>query len=182
MADRYDVVIVGGRCAGSPLAALLAARGVSVALVEQATFPREVMCSHGFEADALAFLDRLGGSDALRGSGARFVLRFDGRSEDVRWRVRWPQRPGDIGGIASVRRSVLDEILVGAAREAGATVQMGAKVTELVREAGRVRGVRVTGPDGEHELHTRLVVGADGRPVDGRAARRRSPVQRDAQS
>src|SRR3954453_2192621 len=157
MAERYDVVIVGGRCAGSPLAALLARRGVSVAVVEQATFPREVMCSHGFEADALAFLDRLGVSDALRASGARFVLRFDGRSEDVRWRVRWPQRPGDIGGIASVRRSVLDEILVGAAREAGATVQMGAKVTDLVRERGRVCGVRL----GERELHSRLVVGAD---------------------
>src|SRR3954469_13312575 len=159
MADRYDVVIVGGRCAGSPLAALLAARGVSVAVVEQAAFPREVMCSHGFEADALAFLDRLGVSDRLRAAGARFVLRVDGRSEDVRWRVNWPQRPGDVGGIASVRRSVLDEILVDAARAAGATVLMGAKVTELVREGGRVCGVRL----GERELRSRLVVGADGR-------------------
>src|SRR5690242_7447991 len=121
------------------------------------------MCSHGFEADALAFLDRLGLSERLRAAGARFVVRVDGRSEDVRWRVHWPQRPGDIGGIASVRRSVLDELLVGAAREAGATVLMGAKVTALVREAGRVSGVRVSGAGGERELRARVVVGADGR-------------------
>jgi flavin-dependent dehydrogenase len=156
----YDVVIVGARCAGSPLAALLARRGVSVAVVEQATFPREVMCSHGFEADALAFLHRLGVSERLRAAGARFVLHVDGRSEDVHWRVDWPQRRGDIGGIASVRRSVLDEILAGAAREAGATVRMGRKVTELLRDGGRVTGVRV---EGDEELHARLVVGADGR-------------------
>ncbi len=155
----YDVLIVGARCAGSPLAALLAARGVSVAVLEQATFPREVMCSHGFEADALAFLDRLGVTDRLRAAGARFVRRVDGRSEDVNWRVSWPQQPGDIGGIASVRRSVLDEILVDAAREAGATVRMDAKVTDLLRERGRVCGVRI----GEEELRARLVVGADGR-------------------
>src|SRR4051794_4966873 len=121
------------------------------------------MCSHGFEADALAFLDRLGVSEELRAAGARFVLRFDGRSEDLRWRVRWPQRPGDIGGIASVRRGVLDEILVGAARRAGATVEMGTKATALLHEAGRVSGVRVTGPGGERDVHARLVVGADGR-------------------
>jgi flavin-dependent dehydrogenase len=163
MPARYDVVIVGARCAGSPLATLLARHGVSVAVMEQAAFPREVMCSHGFEADALAFLHRLGVSERLREAGARFVVRVDGRSEDVRWRVDWPQRPGDIGGIASVRRSVLDAILVGAARDAGATVRMNAKVTSLLRDGGRVTGVRVEGAAGEEEVRARLVVGADGR-------------------
>ena len=33
MVDRYDVVVVGARCAGSPLAAHLADGGMSVALV-----------------------------------------------------------------------------------------------------------------------------------------------------
>src|ERR1700709_1074952 len=131
MTERYDVVIVGARCAGSPLATLLARRGVSVGVVEQATFPRDVMCSHGFEADALAFLHRLGVSERLREAGARFVVHVDGRSQDADWRIAWPQRPGDIGGIASVRRSVLDDILAGAAREAGATVRMDTKVTGL---------------------------------------------------
>ena len=163
MAERYDVVIVGARCAGAPLAALLARRGVSVAVIEQATFPSDVMCTHGFEADALAFLDRLGVRERLREVGARFVVRVDGRLEDVHWRVDWPQRPGDIGGIASVRRSVLDEILLGAAREAGAVVRMDTKVTALLRDGGRVTGVRVRSGATEKDVRARLVIGADGR-------------------
>jgi flavin-dependent dehydrogenase len=97
------------------------------------------------------------------------VLRVDGRSEHVRWRVNWPQRPGDIGGIASVRRSVLEELLVQAGREAGASVLMGTTVTALVREAGRVSGVRVSDAGGERERGDRAAADPAG---DGPAARR----------
>jgi len=64
--ESFDVVIVGARCAGSPLAAPLARQGVEVALVERATFPRDTLSTHIFEADALAFLDRLGVTGRLR--------------------------------------------------------------------------------------------------------------------
>ena len=43
----------------------------------------------------------------------------------------------------SIRRLLLDPILMEAATEAGAEVWMGAKVTALVRDGGRVTGVRV---------------------------------------
>src|ERR671934_1985756 len=100
MAEQYDVVIVGARCAGSPLAALLARRGVRVALVEQATFPRDTLSSHIFEADALAFLDRLGVTQELRGTGAPFSERMDLRVEDVHGpALEWPLKPGDVGGL-----------------------------------------------------------------------------------
>ncbi len=159
----FDVVVVGARCAGSPLAALLARQGVHVAVVEQATFPRDTLSSHIFESDALAFLDRLGVADELRATGAPFVRGIDLRAEDLHVLAPWPQRSGDIGGMASVRRTVLDPILAGAAAEAGADVFMGTRVTGLVEEEGRVAGVRVTGERGETELRARLVVGADGR-------------------
>ena len=63
----------------------------------------------------------------------------------------------------SVRRLLLDPILLQAAAEAGAEVWMGAKVTALVRDRGRVKGVRVARNGSEQALQARLVVGADGR-------------------
>jgi len=163
MRASADVIVVGARCAGSPLAALLARQGVDVVVVEQATFPRDTLSTHLFEADALAFLDRLGVSDRLRQTGAPFMRRVANRTEDVHWTVEWPQIAGDIGGIASVRRHVLDPILAEAAEDAGAEVRMATKVIGLLEDAGRVVGVRVAGESGEGDLRARLVVGADGR-------------------
>ncbi len=163
LAQGFDVVIVGARCAGSPLATMLARQGVNVAVLERATFPRDTLSTHIFEADGLAFLDRLGVTDQLHATGAPFMMRSNSRAEDFRFNVEWPQRAGDVGGSASVRRTLLDPILVGAAEQAGAEVRMAADVTGLVQDGGRVTGVRVRTRGREDELRARLVVGADGR-------------------
>jgi flavin-dependent dehydrogenase len=162
-ADRYDVIVVGARCAGSPLAALLARQGVRVALIERASFPRETLSSHIFETDALAFLGRLGVIEKLRATGAPLVARTHMRVEDVELSMDLPQRPGDVGGIASVRRMLLDAILADAAEDAGADLHAATTVTGLLEESGRTVGVRVVGRGGEAELRARLIVGADGR-------------------
>ena len=163
MSDSFDVVVVGARCAGSPLATLLARAGLSVAVVEQATFPRDTLSTHNFQADALAFLDRLGVRDRLRATGAPFIRQVSSRAGDFHWSMSWPQEPGDIGGVASIRRFVLDPILAHAAAAAGADVRMGTKVVGLVGEDGRVTGVRVAAGRTESTLRAPLVVGADGR-------------------
>jgi 2-polyprenyl-6-methoxyphenol hydroxylase-like FAD-dependent oxidoreductase len=77
MGREFDVVVVGARCAGSPLAALLARGGLSVALVEQATFPRDTPSTHTFQSAALAFLQRLGVLSAVRATGAPVVSHLD---------------------------------------------------------------------------------------------------------
>jgi flavin-dependent dehydrogenase len=163
MAERFDVVVVGARCAGSPLATLLARQGLSVAVVERATFPRDTLSTHVFQAQALAFLQRLGVAEKIRATGAPFVGRVDVRQEDFEFLAAIPQQPGDIGGIASVRRTLLDPILADAAAEAGADLRMGTKVTGIVEDRGRVAGVRIACNGSESTLHARMVVGADGR-------------------
>lgn len=163
MAERFDVVVVGARCAGSPLAASLARRGLRVAVVERARFPRDTLSTHMFQAQALAFLDRLGVIGAVRATGATFVGRVDFHLDDLHFTAALPQRPGDVGGLVSVRRLVLDPILAAAAAEAGAEVQMGATVTGLLEDGGRVTGVRVAQGGSERVLQAPLVVGADGR-------------------
>lgn len=159
MAEEFDVVVVGARCAGSPLAALLAREGIRVAVLEQARFPRDTLSSHLFQADGLAVLGRLGLTERLLATGTQICNRTDTLVEDVRLEVAWPTRPGDVGGITSIRRTVLDPILAAAASEAGADVRFETKVTGLLEDGGRVTGVRTEAGD----LAARLVVGADGR-------------------
>jgi 2-polyprenyl-6-methoxyphenol hydroxylase-like FAD-dependent oxidoreductase len=163
MSDTFDVIVVGARCAGSPLAALLARQGLRVALVERATFPRDTLSTHIFEAPAINFLKRLGVLDRVLATGAPPLSKVDLRQEDFRSTFDVNQRPGDHGGLMSVRRFVLDPILLDAAADAGAEVLMSTTATGVVRDRDRVAGIRTVHEGEERTLRARLVVGADGR-------------------
>lgn len=162
MSDRFDVVVVGARCAGSPLATLLARQGMRVALVERAKFPRDTLSTHIFEAPGINLLGRLGVLDRVRATGAEPLRQLDFRQDEFAARVEPRPRPGDVGGAMSVRRFLLDPILAEAAEDAGAAVMMETNVTGLVQN-GRVTGVRVRSGRSERELSAGVVVGADGR-------------------
>lgn len=162
--DRpYDAIIVGARCAGAPLAILLARAGLSVGLVDRATFPSDTLSTHVFQNEGVAVLDRLGVLDAVRSSGAPWLEAIDLRVESLEVQHRLPRRPGDPGPWVCVRRPALDDALVSAAAEAGADVLTGQAVTDLVDAGGRASGVATKGDHGEVVLSAPLVVGADGR-------------------
>jgi flavin-dependent dehydrogenase len=163
MTDRCDVVVVGARCAGSPLATLLARGGLRVVVVERDTFPRDTLSTHCLHAQALTFLDRLGVTAAVRATGAPYLRHLDIRLQDLEFRGEIPQLPGDVGGFASVRRLLLDPILAETAAAAGAELRTGTTATGLLEEHGRVGGVRVRRNGAESTVRARLVVGADGR-------------------
>src|SRR5918997_2525018 len=65
MAETFDVIVVGGRCAGSPLATLLARAGLRVCVVDRARFPSDTASTHGVQPTGVRILDRLGVLDAL---------------------------------------------------------------------------------------------------------------------
>jgi flavin-dependent dehydrogenase len=76
MGDSADqVVIIGAGPAGSTLAALLASRGVRVALFDKETFPRDKLCGEFLSYDALPILGPLGVLDAIDGAGAPRIER-----------------------------------------------------------------------------------------------------------
>jgi 2-polyprenyl-6-methoxyphenol hydroxylase-like FAD-dependent oxidoreductase len=88
-------------------------------------------------------------------------VRFD--PGPVVLRGRFPEFEG-ASAVYSPRRTILDKLLVDAARAAGAEVRERFAVDELVFDGGRVTGVR--GREGSARAVTetaRLVVGADGR-------------------
>ena len=163
MDAAFDVVVVGARCAGSPLAALLAREGLSVAVVDRAEFPSDTISTHIFQNEGVRVLERLGVLDEVLSSGAPWLERNRLRVEGLRIDAAIPCRADDPGPWLCVRRPLLDTVLVDAARRAGADVRTGTTVVGLVEEDGRVSGVSVRGQAGDKVLRAPLVVGADGR-------------------
>jgi flavin-dependent dehydrogenase len=156
--ERFDVVVVGGRCAGAPLATMLAQRGMRVCLLDKSRFPSETLSTHVIQPCGVDVLARIGLLDGILAAGAARLTRFTFVSDGARMEAALDDGLFDHPSI-SLRRVVLDRLLVEGAAAAGVDVRTGARVTGLLREDGRVAGVRV----GEQRLSARLVVGADGR-------------------
>jgi 2-polyprenyl-6-methoxyphenol hydroxylase-like FAD-dependent oxidoreductase len=155
----YDAIVIGARVAGSPTAMLLARQGYRVLAVDRATFPSDTLSTLVVHAPGIAALHRWGLLDRLIETGCPPIDRY---SFDLGpFTISGRSRPVDGIDLAyAPRRTVLDALLVGAAREAGAEVREGQNVDGLVMDAdGSVRGIHT--PDGE--LTARIVIGADGR-------------------
>lgn len=156
MPDRYDVIVVGGRCAGASLAALLARAGLRACVLDRASFPSDTPSTHGIQPAGVAVLERMGVVDSLL-QVSEPVLRGTLLLEDVRIEVS--DLLGVVGApMLNVRRITLDAILLEAAARAGAEVRTRTTVTGTIEREGRVVGVETTGG----ALRAPLVVGADG--------------------
>jgi flavin-dependent dehydrogenase len=158
MTDTYDAIIVGARCAGSPLAMLLARTGHRVLLVDRATFPSDTMSTHLVHPPAADALARWGLLDRVLATGCPAFRRYAYDFGPITI-AGTPRAAGNTGIACAPRRTVLDAILLEAAAEAGAEVREAFTVDEIVTEAGRVTGIR----SGSVTERGSLVVGADGR-------------------
>jgi 2-polyprenyl-6-methoxyphenol hydroxylase-like FAD-dependent oxidoreductase len=161
----YDVTIVGGRVSGSALATDLARAGLSVLVLDRARFPSDTLSTHQLQVPGVARLAGLGVLDRVLASGAPPTRRIRFHAGGAVVDAPAPRVDG-VDFMVSPRRTVLDSVLVDAAREAGAEVREGTSVETLLRDdGGRVSGVRAlersTGR--ESDVASRLVVGADGR-------------------
>ncbi len=156
MKESFDVIVVGARCAGAPLATMLARVGLRVCVVDRDRFPSDTPSTHGIQPAGVQVLERIGVLDSLLAVAPPML-----RLRIVFGDVELPT--ADVVAITgapaiSVRRIRLDQILVDAARDAGAEVRTETAVTGLVTEGGRVAGVTTRAG----ELRAPLVVGADG--------------------
>jgi flavin-dependent dehydrogenase len=155
---NYDVIVVGGRCAGASIGNFLARGGARVLVLEQARLPSDqVLSTHAIRPRGMEVLDELGVGDEVRSAPALRVLRL--RKNGAFIDSRYPAGRSE----HAPRRLRLDALLVAAARGAGVEVVDEARVRGLLWDGPRVAGVRVRLPTGEAELRAGLVVGADGR-------------------
>ncbi|MFF0456659.1 NAD(P)/FAD-dependent oxidoreductase [Nocardia africana] len=161
--DFADVVVVGARCAGSATAIAFARAGRRVVVVDSARFPSDTLSTHLLWPAGIAEVAALGALDRVLALGAPpLLIAFAAGAGQV---VQAPfTAVKGIDYAMCVRRTGFDAALVSTARAAGATVHESMRVTELIRDDGRVAGVRAVDRTGAtHDIRARLVVGADGR-------------------
>jgi 2-polyprenyl-6-methoxyphenol hydroxylase-like FAD-dependent oxidoreductase len=158
MEGHRDVIIVGARCAGATLGALLSRRGVRTLLLEASPRGTDMpLSTHLVQPPGMDVLDAIGVGDRVRAvtpASARFRYALD---ESVLISDALPGRAAHC-----VRRATLDPWLQDAAEASGAELRDRHRVTDLVRDGERVTGVVARTPTGTVTLRADLVVGADG--------------------
>jgi 2-polyprenyl-6-methoxyphenol hydroxylase-like FAD-dependent oxidoreductase len=163
------VVIVGGGMAGVVLARSLLDRDVEPVVLERLPENRRIPGPIMLPFQAFDALTDIGAMDEVRARGRDIAPRADGTPVAI-----------------AVGRQALVEAI-----SRGVPVQHEQEVVELLREGERFVGARVRGPEGEREIASDLLVGADGthspvrtmagiaaevRPSPGAALSFRSPV------
>ena len=177
---HYDAIIVGARCAGAATAMLLARAGLRVLAVDRQSYGSDTLSTHALMRPAVMQLSRWGLLQPLIRSGAPVIASttFHYGEQEVTVPIR--PEPG-IPGLIAPRRTVLDRMLVDAARAAGATVLHDTPVHDLMFDPhGRVRGVvlrdaagrtRKVGADlRDRRRRTRLACRSQGRGTHAGAA------------
>jgi geranylgeranyl reductase family protein len=152
--QHYDAIVVGGGPAGSTTAYRLAENGASVLLADKATFPRDKPCGGGMTmravrqcpVDPTPVVEELVDQVELRFRyGAAVVHRTN---EPVVWMTQ---------------RQRLDAFLLDAARERGAEVREGVKIsiepdnTVSFGNGEKARGQVLVGADGANGITARSV-------------------------
>ena len=166
--NAYDVVIVGARCAGAATAMLLAALGLRVLVFDKSRFGTDTLSTHALMRPAVLLLHRWGLTDRLQAMGTPRIRRtsFLYADADHNESIEIDIKPRHgVDSLYAPRRTVLDRVLVDAARERGADVRHGVHMLELLRaDDGRVAGVRLRDRSGNvRDVAAGIVIGADGR-------------------
>ena len=163
LAERYDAVVVGARCAGAATALLLARRGLGVLLLDRDRHGADTLSTLAMMRTGVLQLLRWDLLESLRRTGAAEIRTTTFLyGADV---ITVPIQPREgVDALYAPRRRVLDPLLADAAAAAGAEVRFGPRLLDLVRDAhGRVTGAVIEERDrSRHTIRAGIVIGADG--------------------
>ncbi len=154
---EYDVVVVGSGPAGSVTARFAAEAGANVLILERrAEVGVPVLCGEGIS-------QRVDKWDMLEGK--RWIAsKMDGAkiySPNGTLVTLSKEVAGNETGYV-VYRDIFDQELARRAVKAGAKILMRAEVTDLLKDGGKISGVKVRQFNEEFNIKADVVVGADG--------------------
>lgn len=157
----YNVVVVGGRIAGSITAILLGEYGYKVLLLDRAHFPSDTLSTHFFRYPALKSFQRVGVFDRVQSVAPHMIDMFndiDGHT----WSEPIQGKDG-LDYFLCVRRITLDAILAERVqKESNVEFRQGARFTDVIQEGDSIAGVRWSDNSGDHQATAGVVIGADG--------------------
>ena len=162
-ANPGRVVVIGAGPAGAALSHLLARRGVHVTLLEKHPDFARAFRGEGLQPSGLDALAQMGLGERL----ARLPQARVDHMEIYRTGLLLTRVPTAALGMEEGRmfsQPALLEMVTGAARQFPSFhLEMGVTVRDLLRDGGRVAGVRADTPHGPREYRADLVIGTDGR-------------------
>ena len=162
MTTDYDIITVGGGLGGASLAKAMAERGYRVLVVEREKQFRDRVRGEITSPWGVAETKALGIYDHLMDHCAYHPTIWDTRigPSSIGERDLSATTPQGVHAL-TFYHPAMQESLLAAAANAGATVWTGVKVTEV--HPGSGPAVSLPGNGGSRKVSARLVVGADGR-------------------
>ena len=161
--DRYDAIIAGGGPAGATTALLMARAGLRVCLLEKEQHPR-FHIGESILPRTMPLLRELGLEDAMRRLphvpkyGAEFA--FGDSERSLMFNFCDGLFPGDV--VFNIERSIYDQFLLSAAREAGAEVCERTTVKAIKRLEHDAVSVAVSGGGVDRTIDARLLMDCSG--------------------
>ncbi|MEM4633658.1 MAG: geranylgeranyl reductase family protein [Candidatus Anstonellaceae archaeon] len=161
MTEQYDAIVVGGGPAGSSAAAFLSYAGKKVLLLEKEKWPRDKTCGDAISGKSMKILEELGIVGEIEMADHQVVEGIAFSSPSGKFAQINFSKAGGIKKGYVCRRQVFDHLVwKAAAKKADAREE--AEVVGVVRENGKICGVKVKGKHGEEEFRGKIVIGADG--------------------
>ena len=164
--NHYDAIVIGGGPAGSTAAAVLAAKGRRVVVLEREKFPRyhigeSLLPYCYFPLQRLGLIEKMKASHFPKKYSVQFVSTEGKLSVPFYFFQHWDHE----GSMTwQVLRAEFDQLLLDNARDRGAQVIEQISARELLRRDGVVTGVRAVTSDGApRDFHAPVTIDATGR-------------------